>query len=130
MAFCRLLGGRRMLSCNGSFRVLLQQNTREGPSTGPMETTSPSLKLKQSFQLLGLNQGECSLEDIKKAYISLAKKHHPDSNLLGEAADQFFRVSSSFLNHLTNPILTPTDKMCIHTMHKLRQEHISDSCSP
>lgn len=64
---------------------------------------SPSAKLKRSFQTLGLVQDECSQEDIRKAYLSLAKIYHPDSRNPEANTDQFIQVSFFFLmEHVLN----------------------------
>ena len=56
------------------------------------EFESPTVRLRRAFQLLDLKQGECTEEEIRQAYIKLAKKYHPDSNS-GEAnADHFSQV--------------------------------------
>lgn len=53
---------------------------------------SPSASLRRAFQSLGLEQDECSIEEIRTAYIRLAKKYHPDSSS-GEAdANRFSEV--------------------------------------
>ena len=56
-------------------------------------TESPTAKLKRSFQLLDLVQDECTEEEIRKAYIRLAKKYHPDSSSSQANADCFTEVS-------------------------------------
>ena len=55
-------------------------------------TVSPTAKLRRSFQLLDLVQDECSEEEIRKAYIGLAKKYHPDSRSSLANADRFTEV--------------------------------------
>ncbi len=66
---------------------------------------SPSARLKRSFQLLGLEQDECAEEEIRKAYIRLVKKYHPDSSS-GEAdADHFSEVRVIIMNVLIKATL-------------------------
>ncbi len=85
---------RPFRSCVQLFNV---EDTTRGSSPG---RTSPSLKVEQHFQLLGLTKGHCSAEDIRKAYISLAKQYHPDNNSSEEATQQFIEVSKLFNNKL------------------------------
>lgn len=40
-----------------------------------------------------MEQDECTEEDIRKAYLSLAKKYHPDSRTMEADSDQFISVS-------------------------------------
>lgn len=53
---------------------------------------SPSARLSRSFQLLGLEQDKCGQEEIKKAYIRLVKKYHPDSSSGKANAERFSEV--------------------------------------
>ena len=56
------------------------------------EFESPTVRLKKAFHLLDLKQDECTEQEIRQAYIKLAKKYHPDSSS-GEAnADHFNQV--------------------------------------
>lgn len=76
-----------------SSATLYRGDTNQSPS----KTSSRSQKVRQSFQLLGLTQDKCSVEDVRKAYILLAKKYHPDSNSSEEATEQFIRVSVDYI---------------------------------
>ena len=40
---------------------------------------SKEAKLERSFQLLGVNTHDCTVEQIRKAYTDLMKRYHPDS---------------------------------------------------
>lgn len=52
------------------------------------------MKLSRSFQLLGLVKEESSISDIKRAYITLAKKYHPDAvSSKTSNTDQFIKVN-------------------------------------
>ncbi len=53
---------------------------------------TPSAKLRRAFQTLGLEQDGCTPEAIRKAYITLAKKYHPDSTTLEADTDKFVSV--------------------------------------
>ncbi|MBI2653592.1 DnaJ domain-containing protein [Candidatus Woesearchaeota archaeon] len=47
------------------------------------------------YEILGLRKG-CSKEDIKKAYLNLAKKYHPDINDQPDAEEQFKLVNEAY----------------------------------
>ena len=53
---------------------------------------SPTAKLEHSFQLLGVNKHDCTVEQIRKAYIDLVKKYHPDSRTPHASAEKFTEV--------------------------------------
>ena len=59
---------------------------------GLANESSPSARLKNAFQTLGLVKDECSVDDIRKAYIDLAKKYHPDSRSSQANTDHFIMV--------------------------------------
>src|SRR5687767_13591271 len=52
------------------------------------------------YRVLGLNRG-ASVDDVKRAYRALAKRHHPDS--AGEAAVPRFLAIQAAYEALTNP---------------------------
>ena len=54
---------------------------------------SPLAKLDRSFQLLGVIKDDCTVEQIKKAYIDSAKRYHPDSNSTDANAEKFAEVN-------------------------------------
>lgn len=61
------------------------------------DTDTPSAKLRRAFGTLGLVQDEsceCTEEDIRNAYLNLAKRYHPDSRTMEADADQFISVST------------------------------------
>ena len=53
---------------------------------------SPTAKLERSFQLLGVNKHDCTVERIRKAYIDLVKIYHPDSRTPHASAEKFTEV--------------------------------------
>lgn len=66
------------------------------------EELTSSGRLGRAFGTLGLIQDQCTVEDIRKAYIRLAKKYHPDSALEADT-EKFISVSiaaSLQLRHL------------------------------
>ena len=67
-------------------------NLNSGSGRGNSKKVS-STEVNKYFQLLGLSREQCTVEDIRKAYISLSKKYHPDSNAAEEATEQFIKVS-------------------------------------
>ena len=68
-----------------------------GKAGGPDDAVSggPGLKLRRAFQLLGLDQSSATVSEIKEAYISLVKKHHPDSSSPHADPEKFTEVSHS-----------------------------------
>lgn len=49
------------------------------------------------FQVLGVSRA-CNDEEVKKAYLKLAKEWHPDVNKAPEAADKFKVISEAYEN--------------------------------
>ena len=49
-------------------------------------------KLEHSFQLLGVNKQDCTVEQIRKAYIDLVKRYHPDARTPHASAEKFTEV--------------------------------------
>ena len=49
-------------------------------------------KLERSFQLLGVNKQDCTVEQIRKAYIDLVKRYHPDARTPHASAEKFTEV--------------------------------------
>lgn len=58
------------------------------------EEEKPSVKLRRAFQTLGLQQEDCTPESIRTAYITLAKKYHPDSTSPEADTDKFISVKT------------------------------------
>ena len=52
----------------------------------------PGMKLRRAFQLLGLRQDSATASEVKEAYISLVKKHHPDSRSPHADSEKFTEV--------------------------------------
>jgi hypothetical protein len=59
---------------------------------------SPTAKLERSFQLLGVIKHDCTVEQIRKAYIDLVKRYHPDSRTPHASAEKFTEVCSMRLS--------------------------------
>ena len=88
----------------GNLEMLLQNNIRawrqlvrcvcgrRASGAVKEEGESPSVKLGRAFQTLGLEQDRCTPQDVRKAYITLAKRHHPDSTTLEADTDKFILV--------------------------------------
>ena len=53
------------------------------------------MEQKDYYKILGLNKN-CSSDDIKKAYRSLAIKYHPDKNKSNDAEDKFKNISEAY----------------------------------
>ena len=62
------------------------------------ESDSPSAKLDRSFRLLGVTKDDCTVEQIKKAYIDSAKRYHPDSKSPDADAEKFAKVNFICVN--------------------------------
>ncbi|OCB85220.1 DnaJ protein [Sanghuangporus baumii] len=58
-------------------------------------TTSATLAHKDPYQVLGVSQ-DASLADIKKAYYSLARKYHPDTNKEKDAQEKFVEIQAAY----------------------------------
>lgn len=59
---------------------------------GGRSKESPMAKLDHSFQLLGVTKHDCTVEQIREAYIELVKKYHPDSRTPHASAERFAEV--------------------------------------
>ncbi|MCG7422823.1 DnaJ domain-containing protein, partial [Micrococcus sp. ACRRV] len=57
---------------------------------------------KDFYQVLGVSK-DASESDIKKAYRTLARKHHPDQNPGDAAAEQRFKEISEAYDVLSDP---------------------------
>ena len=49
-------------------------------------------KLDRSFQLIGVTKEGCTVEQIRRAYIDLVKRYHPDSRSPEASAETFAEV--------------------------------------
>ncbi|KAF2226174.1 hypothetical protein BDZ85DRAFT_214018 [Elsinoe ampelina] len=58
-------------------------------------SSSPRLAIKDPYAALGISKGASSSE-IKKAYYSLAKKYHPDTNKEASAKEKFAAAQSAY----------------------------------
>ncbi len=92
----RLSVARRSIIATSSIRPLSRSYGRNGPddrSGGHSKSEeSPTAKLERSFQLLGVNKHDCTVEKIRKAYIDLVKKYHPDSKAPHASAEKSAEV--------------------------------------
>ena len=59
---------------------------------GGHSKASPMAKLEHSFQLLGINKHDCTVEQIRESYIELVKRYHPDSRTPHASAEKFTEV--------------------------------------
>ena len=57
--------------------------------------TSTSLYKKDFYDELGISRGS-SQDEIKKAYLKLAKKYHPDVNKSNEAKERFANINNAY----------------------------------
>ncbi len=87
-------------------RTLISTSWKLSQDKGSFE--SPSARLKRSFQLLDLEQDECAEEEIRKAYIRLVKKYHPDSSSGETNADHFSEVRINCHENVRNNNLLST----------------------
>ena len=91
---CALFGivkialSRRCLIAASSVRLLSRSYGRSDSDdrrgvghskSNSKESPTAKLELERSFQLLGVNKYDCTVEQIRKAYIDLVKRYHPDS---------------------------------------------------
>jgi hypothetical protein len=93
----RLNVARRSIIAASSVRLLSRSYGRNGPDDGngaghSKSEESPTAKLERSFQLLGINQHDCTVEQIRKAYIDLVKRYHPDSKAPHASAEKSAEV--------------------------------------
>ena len=58
---------------------------------------SPMAKLERSFQLLGVNKHDCTVEQIRESYIDLVKQYHPDSRTPHASTEKFTEVCPGFV---------------------------------
>ncbi|AKU79406.1 J domain-containing protein [Spiroplasma turonicum] len=61
-------------------------------------------QLDEAYNVLGLNKN-ASLKEVKKKYIELAKKYHPDKNNSLEAQAKMTQINNAYdtiLQHITN----------------------------
>ena len=59
---------------------------------GHSKEDSPMAKLERSFQLLGVSKLDCTVGQIRKAYIDLVKRYHPDARTPQASAERFTEV--------------------------------------
>jgi DnaJ family protein B protein 12 len=57
---------------------------------------------KDYYEILGLKKGQCTEEDIKKAYKKTSLRVHPDKNRAPKSDEAFKKVSQAFMC-LSNP---------------------------
>ena len=95
----KLFQSRLVFSLSNNFSIffplLIKKNT---PETHPRSLKSFSTASKDYYAVLGI-QRQASLEEIKEAYRTLAKKYHPDVNTSGvyyEVTIKFHFFSKNF----------------------------------
>ena len=76
----------RCLSCSPT------SSSASGSRRGPFSKDSPLAKLEDSFKLLGVRKDECTVEQIRAAYIDLVKQYHPDARTPQASAQRFAEV--------------------------------------
>ena len=79
----RLNAVRRSITGTSNVRHLSRSFGTNGSDDGrgddSKEDIPVAIKLECSFQLLGVNKQNCTVEQIRKAYIDLVKRYHPDA---------------------------------------------------
>ena len=97
---------RRSLTATSSPRYLSRSyGTNDSDDRrGDDSKDSPMTKLERSFQLLGVNKHDCTVEQIRKAYIDLVKRYHPDSRTPHASAGKSAKVC---LQQLIDNIIIP-----------------------
>ena len=94
----RLSTARRCLTAASSVRLLSRSygrndfDDRRGVDHSAKSKENSTAKLERSFQLLRVNKHDCTIERIRKAYIDLVKKYHPDSRTLHASAEKSAEV--------------------------------------
>lgn len=77
-------------------RVLFKAQPSAWPSQRrAFSATSPNEAVKDPYQTLGVSKG-ASASEIKKAYYTLAKKYHPDTNKDANAKERFSEAQSAY----------------------------------
>ena len=76
------------------FAIKLASLAKQAQENLAAKTASVDLKYSQALSVLGLSKG-ASESDIKKAYILLARKWHPDKNTEAGAAEKFKEINAA-----------------------------------
>ena len=92
----RLKAVRRSITGTSNVRHLSRSfgtnDSDDGRGDNSKEDSPVAIKLECSFQLLGVNKQNCTVEQIRKAYIDLVKRYHPDARTPHASAEKSAEV--------------------------------------
>ena len=70
---------RRSITGTSNVRHISRSFGTNGSDDRRGDDNPMAVKLEHSFQLLGVDKQDCTVEQIRKAYIDLVKRYHPDA---------------------------------------------------
>ncbi|NXG63945.1 DJC28 protein, partial [Hemiprocne comata] len=79
-------------------RAMIPRNLKSFPYICGNRTLSgykPKRNVKESYKILKLEE-DCSLDDVRNSYRSLAKKYHPDSGSATADSEAFMKVEEAY----------------------------------
>ena len=121
----RLSTARRYLTAASSVRLLSRSygrsdsDDRRGVGHSKLnskESPTAKLELERSFQLLGVNKHDCTVEQIRKAYTDLVKRYHPDSRTPHASPEKSAEVCH---NTICTCVIFVVPILCTCTIHVL-----------